>query len=249
MSTYVYGIVHEDDAPDVSRLTGVGEPPTALRLVTARGLAAVVSTAPENLRAKHRDVSAHQVVLEELARRGPLLPLRFGSLAPDDDAVASELERSSSHYGRLLGDLADRVEVNVKAAYPEDAALRTVLSQDAGLRAANDELRAKGGGTPSERIDFGERISAALEALRESSTDRLASALAAHADQVTRITPIGQDFANISLLVHRDKVADLTRRVDALREAQDGLLEIRVNGPLPPYSFVTGPPVSADSAG
>lgn len=249
MSTYVYGIVREADAPDTSAAEGVGDPPAALRLVTGQGLAAVVSTAPENLRAKHRDLTAHQAVLDELARRGSLLPLRFGSLAHDDDAVAAELERSAHHYKQLLRDLADRVEINVKAAYAEDAALRTALAQDAGLRAANDALRAKGGGTPAERIEFGERISVALEELRESAADRLAASLAEHAERVTKAAPVGQDFANISLLVHRDRVGGLTRRVDALREEQDGRLDIRVNGPLPPYSFVTGPPVPAASAG
>lgn len=249
MSTYVYGIVRGADAPDTADLTGVGDPPAPVRPVAGGGLAAVVSTAPEGLRAKRRDLTAHQEVLAELERHGSVLPLRFGSIAPDDAAVAAELERSSGHYLRLLKDLAGRVEVNVKAAHVEESALRTVLGQDPGLRAANEELRARGGGTPTEQIEFGERVAQALEALREHDADVLAAPLAAHADEVSAGQPVGDGFANLSLLVRRDRLDEVEREVRALQESQQGRMEIRMSGPLPPYSFVTGPPATADAPG
>ncbi|PSK97972.1 gas vesicle protein GvpL/GvpF [Murinocardiopsis flavida] len=241
MSTYVYGIVLATDAPEAVELTGVGDPPASVRLVTHSGLAAIVSTTPDGLRAKRRDLAAHQEVLSRLARRGPVLPMRFGALAPDDASVEAELERAPRHYTGLLEELRDRVEVNVKATHVEETALRTVLMEDADLRATNEELRAANGGTPDEQMAFGERVSAALEELRKRDSDKVVAPLATHADKIAFGPPVDNCLANVSLLVHQDKLDDVGREASDLRESFDGLMEIRVNGPLPPYSFVTEP--------
>lgn len=148
MSTYVYGITHDSGSLDAAKLTGVGEPPSEVRFVRADGLAAAVSTTPEGLRAKRRDLAAHQEVLVELAREAAVLPMRFGAVAPDDEAVAAELRRSRDHYTALLDRLRDRVEVNVKATHIEEAALRAVLTENEELRRANERLREAGGGPP-----------------------------------------------------------------------------------------------------
>ncbi|PRY02363.1 GvpL/GvpF family gas vesicle protein [Allonocardiopsis opalescens] len=241
MSTYVYGIVRADGAPDPATLTGVGEPPAEVRLVRGGDLAAAVSTAPEGLRPKRRDLGAHQEVLVELARHGAVLPMRFGAVAEDDSEVAAELERSAGHYAGLLDRLADRVEVNVKAAHVEEAALRTVLAEDEELRAANEELRAAGGGSTAERMAFGERVSDALAERRERDAETVVRPLSEHAESVVLGPPVGGCLANVSLLVHRDRLDEVHRAVAALQQEKGGLMEIRLNGPLPPYSFVTPP--------
>jgi hypothetical protein len=239
VSTYVYGIVRDNEVLDAAKLTGVGEPPAEVRSVRAAGLAAVVSTAPEGLRAKRRDLAAHQEVLVELARHGSVLPMRFGSVADSEEEVAAELERSRDHYDRLLTTLEDRVEVNVKATHIEEAALRLVLTEDECLRAENERLRASGGGTPAERMAFGERVAEALEDLRARGSEAVVRPLRAHAEQVVIGPPVDGCLANVSLLVHRDRLDDVAQEVNGLRAALGELMDIRLNGPLPPYSFVT----------
>ncbi|MUL41099.1 GvpL/GvpF family gas vesicle protein [Streptomonospora sp. PA3] len=241
MSTYVYGITHDTGALDGSGLTGVGDPPSEVRFVRTDGLAAAVSTAPQGLRAKRRDLSAHQEVLVDLARRDAVLPMRFGAVAEDDEAVAAELRRAKEHYTALLDRLKDRVEFNVKAVHIEEAALRTVLSEDESLREANERLRAQDGGTPAERMAFGEQVAGALEELRRRDADTVVEPLAAHAEQVAMGPPVDDCLANVSLLVHRDRGEELTREVGRLQGKLGHLMEISVNGPLPPYSFVAEP--------
>ncbi|MBX9389430.1 GvpL/GvpF family gas vesicle protein [Streptomonospora nanhaiensis] len=241
MSTYVYGITHDSGSLDAAKLTGVGEPPSEVRFVRADGLAAAVSTTPEGLRAKRRDLAAHQEVLVELAREAAVLPMRFGAVAPDDEAVAAELRRSRDHYTALLDRLRDRVEVNVKATHIEEAALRAVLTENEELRRANERLREAGGGTPADRMAFGEQVAAALEDLRRRDADTVVEPLAKHADQVSMGPPVDNCLANVSLLVHRDKAEELNREVGRLQGRLGRLMEFKVNGPLPPYSFVTEP--------
>lgn len=123
MSTYVYGIVRDDASLDGVKLSGVGPDAAPVRFVRAYGVAAVVSDAPETLRAKRRDLEAHQNVLLDLAQERGVLPLRFGAVSEDDVAVAAELSRLADHYSVLLDKLQGRVEFNVKAQHIEEAAL------------------------------------------------------------------------------------------------------------------------------
>ncbi|MFY7065144.1 GvpL/GvpF family gas vesicle protein [Nocardiopsis changdeensis] len=241
MSTYVYGIVRDRDDLDGMKLSGVGEEGAPVRFVRGSGLAAAVSDAPEGLRAKRRDLTAHQNVLQDLAEAGAVLPLRFGSLSEDDDAVAAELARSADHYSELLDRLRDRVEFNVKAEHVEEAVLAEALRGDAGLRAENEALREAGGGSPAERMAFGERVHHAVEELRRRDAAVLRP-LQGFADGVGEGEPVGASFVNTSFLVPRDRVEGFLKEAARLQQEAGSSMEIRVNGPLPPYSFVTPPP-------
>ncbi len=94
----------------------MGDPPSELRTVSTDRLTAVVSDAPPGLRAKRRDVMAHQNVLEALMVSGATLPMRFGLVGPGDDEVTAALEREADAYEERLAELDGRVEYNLKAS-------------------------------------------------------------------------------------------------------------------------------------
>lgn len=241
MSTYVYGFVHDDGSLDEMELSGVGEDAPPVRFVRAHGIAAAVSDAPQGLRAKRRDLAAHQEVLQRLARNHGVLPMRFGAVSEDDDTVAAELGRFADHYSTLLDRLEDRVEFNVKASHVEEAALRTVLGEDEGLRSRNEALRKAGGGTPAERMAFGEQVAQALEELKQRDSGAVVEPLAEHAERTAQGLLVDGCLANVSFLVHRDRAEEFLGEAERLRREFDAYMEVRVNGPLPPYSFVTSP--------
>ncbi|MCZ9340586.1 GvpL/GvpF family gas vesicle protein, partial [Streptomyces sp. TRM76130] len=112
MSTYVYGITASDHPSLPQGLVGVGNPPRPVRVLTEGDLAAVVSDAPEGLRPKRKDLLAHQSVLAEAGAAGCVLPMRFGSVAPDDEAVTGVLAERAEHYKERLRALDGRVEYN-----------------------------------------------------------------------------------------------------------------------------------------
>lgn len=78
------------------------------------------------------DAVSHLDVLCELVRTGPLLPLRFGTVAPDDDAVRAEVLRAglASQLDRLDG----LVEVRVQLEFDERPRARgTALLAEVGI--------------------------------------------------------------------------------------------------------------------
>ncbi|MFE9675021.1 GvpL/GvpF family gas vesicle protein [Streptomyces sp. NPDC006259] len=237
MSTYVYGITAASHPALPDGLNGVGEPPLPVRVLRAGDLAAVVSDAPENLRPKRRDLLAHQTVLGEIGAEGCVLPMRFGSVAPDDDAVTGVLTERAEHYAERLRALDNKVEYNVKASHVEEAVLHQVMADSPELRALAEANRQAGGGSYEQKLQLGEMVAAAVKAREAEDAAEIQRVLEPLAAAVEAGPESTGWLANVSFLVDRDEAARFLEAAEGIRESRS-YLEVRVNGPLPPYSFV-----------
>ncbi|MEU6451183.1 GvpL/GvpF family gas vesicle protein [Streptomyces sp. NPDC046979] len=246
MSTYVYGITAATHPALPEGAGGVGDPPRGIRILKQGGLAAVVSDAPEGLRPKRRELLAHQTVLSEVGAEGCVLPMRFGSVAPDDSAVTGVLAERAEHYEERLRALDGRVEYNIKATHDEEAVLHHVMAQNPEIRALADANRQAGGGSYENKIQLGEMVAAAVKGKEAEDATVLERALEPDADAVSVGPESTGWLANVSFLVKRDSAEEFLAAVERARRDMPHL-EVRVNGPLPPYSFVE--PGPAEPAG
>ncbi|MEV0975358.1 GvpL/GvpF family gas vesicle protein [Streptomyces sp. NPDC049915] len=237
MSTYVYGITASSHPKLPEGMDGVGEPSLPVRILRAGELAAVVSDAPEGLRPKRRDLLAHQNVLAEAGAAGCVLPMRFGSVAPDDDTVTSVLTERADHYKERLRALDGRVEYNVKANHVEEAVLHRVMSESPEIRTLAEANRQAGGGSYDDKLRLGEMVAAAVKAKEAEDGTALQRLLEPAADAVSAGPESTGWLANTSFLVEKDSAEQFLAAVEQARTDMPQL-EIRVNGPLPPYSFV-----------
>ncbi|MGP4006687.1 GvpL/GvpF family gas vesicle protein [Streptomyces sp. 4N124] len=249
MSTYVYGITTRSHPALPEGLGGVGDPPRPVRVLEEGELAAVVSDAPEELRPKRRELLAHQNVLAETGATGCVLPMRFGSVAPDDGKVTDVLAERASHYEERLRALDGKVEYNLKASHVEETVLHQVLADNPELRALAEANRLAGGGSHEQRLQLGEMIAAAVQEREVQDAAAAQEALTPLAAATSPGPGSAGWLANVSFLVERDSVAGFLEKVEELRAASPHL-EISVNGPLPPYSFVDPAPAGpADTDG
>ncbi|MFG2471895.1 GvpL/GvpF family gas vesicle protein [Streptomyces canus] len=246
MSTYVYGITAASHPALPEGLGGVGDPALPVRVLQEGDLAAIVSDAPEGLRPKRRDLLAHQNVLSEAGAGGCILPMRFGSVAPDDGTVTGVLAERQDHYQERLRTLDGKVEYNVKATHDEEAVLHRVMSDNPEVRAVAEANRRAGGGSYDERLRLGEMVVAAVKAREAEDAGEVQRALEPVAEAISVGPESSGWLANVSFLVERDAAASFLEAVDQLRKAHPHL-DLRVNGPLPPYSFVD--PGPAEPAG
>ncbi|MFM9554646.1 Gas vesicle synthesis protein GvpL/GvpF [Streptomyces sp. cf124] len=247
MSTYVYGITAGSHPGLPEGMGGVGDPARPVRILKEGELAAIVSEAPEGLRPKRKDLLAHQNVLSEVGAGGPLLPMRFGSVAPDDASVTGVLAERADHYRERLGALDGKVEYNVKASHDEEAVLHRVMGENPELRAMTEANRQAGGGTYEDRLRLGEMVVAAVQAREADDATELRQALEPAAEAVSAGPESTGWLANLSFLVDRQSAAGFLEAVDAVRKSHPHI-EVRVNGPLPPYSFVEpGPAQPAET--
>ncbi|MGP3637479.1 GvpL/GvpF family gas vesicle protein [Streptomyces sp. 24-1644] len=237
MSTYVYAITGADHPLRLDDLHGVGEPPSPLRTVTADGVAAVVSDAPDGLRAKRRDVMAHEGVLEALMADGATLPMRFGLLGPDDGRVAEVLEQEGDAYRARLAELDGHVEYNLKAAREEQDLLREIMARSEQVRQLNERARSGPGGH-DERIALGELVARSVAERGSEQAEETMQALLPVAARVSRSEPGGSHFLNVSFLVPAESSDAFVRAVQDEADRRGDAYTFTLTGPLPPYSFV-----------
>ncbi len=136
-----------------------------------------------------------------------------------------------------------KIEINVKAAHRQDAILHALLLEDETLRERNNRLRTRGGGSYADRVRFGEQLAAAVDDRRDRDAERVLEQLEAHAGE-TRLGAEAGGFVNASFLVDAAMRQAFEDTFAQLQREMSAIADVRVFGPLPPYSFVSPPRTS-----
>lgn len=203
------------------------------RLVADDELAVVVSELDDQARVGRDDLVTHAHLLEALAERDTVVPLRFGVVLPDEETVRREfLDRQRAELKRLLETFDGLIQLTVRAGYEEEAALREVVTRDPALA-------APAGRDMAAQIARGEAVAAGLAALRDHDEDLFVQALAPHAEAtVVEEVRGAYEVARLFFLVRRQRRSTFDAMVSQLRDEAPERLRIRYVGPQPPYAFL-----------
>jgi hypothetical protein len=238
---YVYGIVGGSH-PLPPGASGVGEPPATVRLLPAGELAVAVSATHPGLRARRRDLMAHQGLLLTLAQAGPVLPMRFGVVAPDEAAVLADVAARRSEHAGVLERLDDRIEMNIKITPLQDN-LAALIREDPVVRRMREETRRHPGYEANIRL--GEAVVAGLRRRAAVASARLPDRFAKIADDMRPGPDVEGCVLNASFLVPRREEGRFRGVAERFATEHRDRLDLRLTGPLPCYSFVTSEPVPA----
>ncbi|OQQ14693.1 gas vesicle protein [Streptomyces sp. M41(2017)] len=242
---YVYAITRAG-RPLPPGTSGVGSPAAPVRSIRQGRVAAVISDAPSKLRARRRDLLAHQDLLLRLSARGPVLPMRFGMVASDEETIRGQLAAREADHLVVLEHLSNAIEVNVKVLSAQDA-LASVVAEDKNVRRLRDTLRRQPGYEASLRL--GEAVAAALDSRALDAGRHVLRELAPRARAVAQGPDVQGCVLNTSFLVPRtDSDAFLALARDMAHEHRNRL-QLRLSGPLPCYSFVSAERVPVRTAG
>lgn len=242
-ASYIYGIVPAGvRIPDGLDPIPYGEDGNQLGLVTEGRLAAVVSdVAPDRPLGTRRDLMAHEAVLNAIAQETPVLPMRFGAVVTDDDAVAEELlAPHQDYFVRALEQLKGHYEFRLRGDYDQDVVLSRIVEAEPRLQ----KMREKIAGVDEDasyydRIQLGEAISKAMDRLREEDAQACVDAISKYAVATEVKEASGENGAvHLAFLVHSDQRADFERVVDELGEAWAGRIELQLIGPTAAFDFL-----------
>ncbi|HEY5661075.1 MAG TPA: GvpL/GvpF family gas vesicle protein [Gaiellaceae bacterium] len=248
---YVYGVVPEATHPglfaDVEGIAGG----RSVRLVEAKGVAAIVSPVPlgdfeeEALEQHLRDpawleekVRAHDRVLAAAVGRVTVLPLRFGSIYRGEDHVRTMLAERDELADDLVR-LDGLEELGVKALL-DTSVLRGRLESARGADVAAGSGRAYMLRKGFERELDAEVRTFAATCADESHARLAAASVAARANPTQAPEVAGGDMIlNGAYLVRFDAEEKLRSAVAELaaRYGDDGV-SYELTGPWPPYNFV-----------
>src|SRR5689334_5961426 len=226
---YVYGIVPgdvqvEDDAQGIA-----GAP---VEVVREGDIAALVSPIKaDHPIGKPEDLQAHAELLDGTASVAPVLPLRFGAVMTDTEAVSQELLREHhDDFAQALEALEGHAEYIIKGRYDEKRFLSDMLDQNEQARALRDDIKAK----PAEaarnsRIALGELIANTVEVKRQADTETVVDQLNDVVSQVNVREPTHEwDAVHVALLAEVDREGEVQEIVDRLNEIGKGRSQLRL---------------------
>ena len=241
-AVYVYGIVPADVEPE-PHASGVGEPPGDVAVVRHGEIAALVSAVEsDQTLGTPDDLTAHARLLDGSATVAPVLPLRFGAVMTDTEAVENELLAAHEDEFRVaLEELEGRAQFVISGRYVEDTILRELLDENAEAARLGEEIRGKPeDATRNARIALGELINQAIEAKRNEDTRRVISDLEELEPLVNQRQPTHEeDAVHIAILVELARQGDLEETLRRIGQEWDGRVELSLLGPMAAYDFVT----------
>ncbi len=238
---YVYGITKADgDRP--LPVEGVGEQAPPVHTVETKDIAAIVSDIQSTpVRGNRRNLMAHSRVLEASFKRDTVLPMRFGVVLPDDDAVRNSLlEPRYEAWREMLDRMEGLGELTLKAIYYEERILREILEEDPSIRAMRNRSRnATGDRAYLDRVALGEMVAERLQAKGESEGAALLERLQRFAVDVRANPPtVERMLLNAAFLVRRDRIETFDEVMQEIGAHVAERMHFKYVGPLPPYSFV-----------
>jgi hypothetical protein len=221
---WIYAVVADQAASRLAEVTGVaGEP---VRAVTVSGLSAVVSTVGDvigkplasllsGLAAIETAGRAHHDVIAHLAEAGPVVPLRFATVYPDDATIRNLLAQRHAELSRMLESFRDKQEWDVKI-YVEPGPDGT----------GDDSSRHSPRWTLA--VERAERIARSLSGIASKTQRRPASVPLA--GEARRLVVDG------AYLLDSERAQEFASIVETTAAAH-AALRAELNGPWPPYSF------------
>jgi hypothetical protein len=211
---YVYAIT--DTLPRGLRSDGGfgGRPMRALEYGTLAGVFS--PDPPHDLPPTEETLWHHEHVVEDLMRRGTVLPLRFGSTLPGVADLRELLRLRGDEFTAALDAVRGRVEMGVRATTPV-AALPFPDQQGTGQAYLASKLARR-----RVAAELADEINREVEPLSRASTCKL----------LGDPQPM---FAG-AYLVDRDDVAGFRECCERARDAHPDV-ELTCTGPWPPFSF------------
>ena len=236
---YIYGIIEESKPMKFSFL-GVGD--TEVYTINHRELAAVVSdTALEEIDPTRKDVRAHTVVQDELLKNYTLLPMSFGMIADSKDDVLKLLEKNYQGLSRELVRLADKVEVELKVYWDQEAMIKELQGGSEDLTKLKAKINGASSPIVAQRllVEAGKLVERIVLDWKARYADRVYTVLKGLSIDARLNNPLGvKNVLNASFLIERARESDFQKEVFKLDSQYQGKVNFKYVGPLAPYNFV-----------
>jgi gas vesicle protein GvpL/GvpF len=234
-ATYVYGVVPKSAGCNIAAhgVQGAGVAP-----VEHDGLTALTSTL-QTATLDARDLRAHWRVLEEAFEQGVVLPVRFGTVLENEDAVRREvLDPNADRLLELMERMSGLVQLNLKGRYDEDVLLKAIVASHPEVARLREQVRNQRTGPTPSQLALGQLVDQEIGRWQEADTSAVRETLAPLAVAVREDEGVTHPSAfSIAFLVNREAMDDFGRGVAALRDLFGDRIELRFTGPLPPFSF------------
>lgn len=264
---WVFGVTDADE-PVTESLTAF-QPDGRVRTVRASRLKAIVALvtlggeedaadallAPEDPAALASRAVVHDRVLRTVVRPEAVVPFRFGTALASEASVQRMLDEWAEPLAHALDEVRGRVEWTVRLSVDLPVLERRMDEGSArvGRLRAMAGTQGSGGRHLLDRAAERERRREAAH-LRAAVAKRTGTALECHAVRTVAGRPLAPNENDAEVPVMRASYLVEVSGVERFLRTADGLkpelapfgFQLRIDGPLPPYSFVPILPIGSE---
>ncbi|OFW45927.1 MAG: gas vesicle synthesis GvpLGvpF [Actinobacteria bacterium RBG_13_35_12] len=237
---YIYCLIATADSKTFGPL-GIGGRGDELYTICFNDIAAVVSNSPIiRYTVSRENMIAHEKAIEEVMKEHTILPVRFATIAEDQEKVKKILEKEYSKFKDLLNKMKNKKELGLKAIFKEAVIYKDILEKYKEIRI----LKEKTASLPSEKTYFkiaeiGEMVEAALQKEKEIYKKDILNTLSALAAEVK----INHNYwelmiVNAAFLVEKCKETEFDQKVNELGAKYSSNIKLKYIGKVPPFNFV-----------
>jgi len=204
-------------------------------------VAAVVSDVPkESIRPDRRRLAAHHEVLKLLMARCTTLPISFGTIADNSEAVCELLSSGRDALVEQLQRVESKVEMGLRLSWDVPNIFQYIVSTHAELRTLRDEM-FRGGREPSrdDKIELGRLFDRIVNEDRVVHTETVVNIVQPRCFELRENRLRNEcEVMNLACLVGRCAQKDFEEGVFEAAKLFDDNFSFDFNGPWPPYNFV-----------
>jgi len=186
------------------------------------------------------NIAAHQKVLSALLAVTTPLPISFGTVAEDAQAIHTALRHSHVELKEALERVRGKVEMGLNVRWDLANIFEYFVDRHPPLKALRDTLYTGDREPPRDRkIELGRLFSQLLEEDRERYTAQVETVLQGCCAEIRRGEPRKEaEIMRLACLVGRTDQAAFEAVVFKAAQAFDDHYAFDFNGPWAPHSFV-----------
>jgi hypothetical protein len=185
----------------------------------------------------------HQKTIEDLIGKGfnMLIPMRLGTTVNSKKEVVKILELGHDLIMETLKKIESVIEIDIAVTWADLSVILEKISAHPDIVALKDEVE-NNSKTPSQvdQVKLGMLVQAKLkEENTKTELSILDSLSSCSIDIKTHEVMNDQMITNSAFLLKMSKMEMFYQTIDELDEVHEGLLNFKIVGPLPCYSFYT----------
>ena len=238
---YIYCIIEWNGKDEMFGPLGIGGRGDELYTVCFNDIAAVVSNSPiAKYSISRENMLAHEKAIEEVMKGYTVLPVRFCTIAEDEEKVKKILKKEYDKFKDLLDKIKDKKELGLKAIFKEEVIYKEILEKYEDIKNLKEAIAPKSPElTYYQRMEIGRMVEAALQKEKEIYKEDILNTLSPLALEVKTNNTYGERMIiNAAFLVEKDREAEFDQKVNELDVKYGKKIKFKYVGTLPPFNFI-----------
>lgn len=236
---YIYCIIEGRGKSEEFGPIGIGGRGDLLHTVCFNDLAAVVSNTPiKRFPVSREYLIPHEKAIEVVMDSHNVLPVRFATIAENEDMVKKILEKEHDRLVNLLKYMEDKKELGLKAVFHEKEIYNEILANYEEIRILKEKM-AKQPVRKFDLIEIGRDVEDALENEKKRYRVEILDSLTPLALEVKVNLPYGERMIlNAAFLVEKHNEPAFDLKVNEFADRYGNKMKLKYIGKVPPFNFV-----------